>query len=119
MRCALRTITTAAALAAASILPATAQNADKLPPAKPGMHCASGGRAIGEDIRNGYFITTVLEVRTRDKDRKIVGWIYSGSDGIDYLQRLDEKNAHQLGDGEISPAETMMVYCFSKPWMGK
>lgn len=109
--------TAAATIAAASVLSAPAQT--ELPAAKPGMHCASGGKAIGDDIRSGYFITTVLEVRTRDKDRKVVGWIYSGSDGIDYLQKTEDKRAHQLADNEVSLVETMMVYCFSKPWMGK
>ena len=69
-------------------------------------------------MRNGYFIATILELRSRDKEPKVIGYIYAGSDGQDYLQRTGEQT-HLMRPGEVPPSEAFMVYCFNKPWMGK
>ena len=113
---------TAAALFAAASIPATQSQtpspAVQLAPARPGMRCPSGGRAVGEDVRNGYFIATILELHSRDKDPKVIGYIYAGSDGQDYLQLVGGRT-HVMRAGEVAQSDAFMVYCFSKPWMGK
>lgn len=110
----------AAALSAAASVPETpAPFPAVLAPAARGAHCPGGGRAIGDRIANAYILQE-LQIVTRDADMKLVGFVYSGSDGRDYidLSPSDPKAKTRLmRDGE-PPVNTMMRYCFSAPWDG-
>lgn len=110
-------VTLALAAAFPAAVPAFA--ADALPVAQRGMHCAGGGRGIGDPVGKSYIVQE-LQIVTRDKDMKLVGFIYSGADGRDYID-LAPSNAGEktrlLRDREPDPLTTMMRYCFSKPWM--
>lgn len=106
-----------------SLLAAAAplQHADPgaLPLAQKGLHCPGGGRAIGDPVAK-TFILQELQIVTRDGDRKVVGFIYSGADGQDYIDLTPSdprEHVRLMRDGEPDKSKTMMVYCFSKPWM--
>jgi hypothetical protein len=90
-----------------------------LPIAQKGLRCPSGGRAIGDPVAK-TFILQELQIVSRDANRSVLGFIYSGADGQDYLD-LTPSNPHAyvhlMGDSEVDKSKTMMVYCFSKPWM--
>jgi hypothetical protein len=90
-----------------------------LPVAQKGLHCSGGGRAIGDPVAK-TFILQELQIVSRDANRNVLGFIYSGADGQDYLD-LTPSNprayVHLMGDSELDKGKTMMLYCFSKPWM--
>lgn len=92
----------------------------RFPDARPGLQCPSGGRAIGAPIAH-TFIAQILEVVSRDAPHKVVGWIYAGGDGRDYLDLSASDPQAQtvvLKAGDLDPAKTYMRYCFAAPWMG-
>lgn len=89
-----------------------------LPVAQKGMHCPGGGRAIGDPIGNTYILQE-LQIVTRNAGMKLVGFIYSGADGVDYIDlspSVPGAKARVMRDEEPPKATTMMRYCFSEPW---
>jgi hypothetical protein len=102
-----------------SIAQAQAAPAGALPVAQKGLHCSGGGRAIGDQVGK-TFILQELQIVSRDANRNVLGFIYSGADGQDYIDLRPSNphaSVHLMGDGELNKATTMMVYCFSRPWM--
>jgi hypothetical protein len=91
-----------------------------LPLAAHGLHCPGGGRAIGDPVAKTYIVQE-LQIVSRDKDMNLIGFIYSGADGNDYID-LTPSDPHEyvrlLRDGEPPKITTMMRYCFSEPWNG-
>jgi hypothetical protein len=111
---------TAAALAAAVSIPAQPAFPSVLAPAARGARCPGGGRAIGDPVGKSYILQE-LQIVTRDRDRKLVGFVYSGADGRDYIDLSPSDTAAKtrlMNDGEKTPPGTMMLYCFSAPWGG-
>jgi hypothetical protein len=103
----------AAALVAAASVPG-----QLAAPAR-GAHCAGGGgRAIGDRAGKGY-IRQEFQVVTRDAQLRVLGYVYSSSDGNDYVDRRPSEpsqRVHLLQDGEIDTRTEMMRYCFSGAW---
>lgn len=102
-----------------SIAQAQPAAAGELPVAQRGLRCPGGGRAIGDSVAK-TFILQELQIVSRDGAKKVLGFIYSGADGQDYID-LTPSDAHGyvhvMRDGELDKTKTMMIYCFSKPWM--
>lgn len=104
-------------LSAAQPRPALAPGA--LPVAQKGLRCPGGGRAIGDPVAK-TFILQELQLETRDADRRVIGFIYAGADGQDYIDLTPSdphQRVHLMRDGELDKSKTMMVYCFSRSWM--
>jgi hypothetical protein len=90
-----------------------------LPVAEKGLRCPGGGRAIGDRVGKTYILQE-LQIETRDADKKVVGFVYSGADGQDYIDLTPgdpHQYVHPMRDDELDKTRTMMVYCFSRPWM--
>lgn len=90
------------------------------PDARPGLRCASGGRPIGAPVAH-TFIAQILEVVDRAAPRKVIGWIYAGGDGRDYLDlstTTPQTHTVLLKKGDLDLTKTFMRYCFAAPWMG-
>ena len=89
-----------------------------LPVAQRGLRCPGGGRAIGDPVGKTYILQE-LQIVSRDGEKKTLGFIYSGADGVDYidLKPSDPHSyVHVMGDSELDKTKTMMIYCFSEPW---
>jgi hypothetical protein len=74
-------------IAAAQSVPQT------LPIAQRGLRCAGGGRAIGDAVGK-TFILQELQIVSRDGERKVIGFIYSGADGQDYIDLTPASRTH-------------------------
>jgi hypothetical protein len=104
----------AAALTAAAPFPQT------LPPAARGLHCPSGGRAIGDRVGKSYILQE-LEIDSREAQPKVLGFVYSGADDTDYVDFSPSKpneKTRLMQDGDIDRRTMMMRYCFAGPWDG-
>jgi hypothetical protein len=107
-----------AILAAAVSTAAAPASPAALPVAQRGMHCPGGGRAIGDRVGKTYILQE-LQIVTRNADQKLVGFIYSGADGNDYIDlspSVQSERTRLMRDGEPDKTTTMMRYCFSEPW---
>lgn len=109
----------AAAVAAAASVPAPLPFPVNPPAAHAGAHCpGGGGRAIGEGVGRGY-IRQELQIITRDSQQRVLGYVYSGSDGDDYID-LTPSDARArvrvLQAGDLPRPGAMLRYCFSGPW---
>ena len=85
-----------------------------------GLHCPSGGRAIGDPVGKSVILQE-LEIDTREKDPKVLGFVYAGSDGNDYVDlspSVPGEKTRLMRDGDVNEATMMMRYCFSGPWDG-
>jgi hypothetical protein len=91
-----------------------------LPIAARGLHCPGGGRAIGDPVAKSYILQE-LQIVTRDRDMKLIGYVYSAADGNDYIDLTPSdprEHVRLMRDDEPPKATTMMRYCFSEPWNG-
>jgi hypothetical protein len=110
----------AAAASTAAVSVPSAPPARALPIAARGLRCAGGGRAIGDRVGKSYIVQE-LELLTRDKNASVVGFIYSGADGNDYVDlspSIAGEKTRLMGDADVDRGATMMRYCFSSPWDG-
>ena len=92
-----------------------------LPVAARGLHCQFGGKAIGDRVGKTYIVQE-LEVVSRDIHESIIGFVYSGADGVDYVDlspSMYDAKPRPMQDGDLDRSKTMMLYCFSAPWDGK
>jgi hypothetical protein len=113
-------ILAAAAMAAASVQMTAQPFPAVLPVAASGLRCPSGGRAIGDPVGKSYILQE-LEIDSREKQPKLVGFVYSGADGNDYIDlspSVGGEKTRLMRDGEIDRATMVMRYCFSAPWDG-
>jgi hypothetical protein len=91
------------------------------PVAARGLRCPGGGRAIGDRVGKSYILQE-LQIETREKQPKVVGFVYSSADGNDYIDlspSVPDEKTRLMQDGDLDPVTTMMRYCFSAPWDGK
>jgi hypothetical protein len=110
----------AASTAAASIQPPLAQAFPlALPNAARGLHCPSGGRTIGAPVGKSYILQEI-EIDSREKQPRVLGFVYSGADGNDYIDLSPSTGAKTrlMQDGDVNRMTMMMRYCFSAPWNG-
>jgi hypothetical protein len=90
-----------------------------LPIASRGLHCPAGGRAIGDPVAKTYILQE-LQIVSRDPQMKLVGFVYSGADGNDYIDLTPsdpQEHVRLMREGEPGK-NTVMRYCFSEPWNG-
>lgn len=110
----------AVSTAAASVQPPLAQVFPlALPAAAKGLHCPSGGRAIGAPVGKTYILQEI-EIDSREQHPKILGFVYSGADGNDYIDfspSVAGERTRLMQDGDVTRT-MMMRYCFSAPWDG-
>jgi hypothetical protein len=114
-------ILAAAASTAAVSIPTARPFPQVLPVAMRGLRCPDGGRAIGDRVAKTYILQE-LEIDTFDKEPKLLGFVYSGADGNDYIDLspgVPGERTRIMRDGDINRGTMMMRYCFSTPWDGK
>lgn len=90
-----------------------------LPLAARGLHCPSGGRPIGAPVAKTYILQE-LEIDTREQHPKLLGFVYSGADGNDYIDFSPSagEKTRLMREGDVDEVTMMMRYCFSAPWNG-
>jgi len=106
--------------AAASTAAVSVSTTPPLPVALRGLHCPGGGRAIGDRVGKSYILQE-LEIETREKNPKVLGFVYSGADGNDYIDlspSAPNEKTRLMRDVDIDQSTMMMRYCFSAPWDG-
>lgn len=110
----------AASTAAADVQPPIAQAfPPTLPSAAKGLHCPSGGRTIGAPVGKTYILQE-LEIDSREKQPRVLGFVYSGADGNDYIDFSPSTGAKTrlMQTRDVDEMTMMMRYCFSAPWNG-
>jgi hypothetical protein len=93
---------------------------EPLPAAARGLHCPSGGRTIGSAVGKSYILQE-LEIDTREATPRLVGFVYSGADGRDYVDFTPSSAGEKtrlMQTGDIDRDTMMMRYCFAGPWDG-
>ncbi len=113
----------AAAVAAAASVP-TAAPFPAVPPAPVlGAHCPDGGgRAIGERIGKGFYIRQELQLASLDKDHRVIGYVYSSSDGNQYIDLTPSDPAERvrlIRADDLPRQGAFLRYCFSEAWTPK
>ncbi|HET7814126.1 MAG TPA: hypothetical protein VFL13_07105 [Candidatus Baltobacteraceae bacterium] len=85
-----------------------------------GAHCADGGgRAIGDAIGKGAYIRQELQLASIEANRHVVGYVYSGSDGnqyIDLTPTVKGEHVRLLKAGDLPRPDAIMRYCFADAW---
>lgn len=92
-----------------------------LPRAARGLHCPSGGRAIGDRVGMSYILQE-LEIDSREAHPQVLGFVYSDAadnDYVDFSPSNPNEKTRLMHDGDIEPTTMMMRYCFAGPWDGK
>ena len=111
----------AVSTAAVSVQPPLAQAFPlALPVAAKGLRCPSGGRTIGAPVAKTYILQEI-EIDSREQHPKILGFVYSGADGNDYIDlspSVTGARTRLIQDGDVNRVTMMMRYCFSAPWDG-
>lgn len=120
MIAALQSIVMAAALVAAASVPTPAPFPVNPPAPQRGAHCPDGGgRAIGDAIGKGAYIRQEWQIASTRLDRHLIGYVYAGSDGYDYIDltpAVPGERVRLLQKADLPRPGAFLRYCFSDVW---